>query len=210
MAAMLGSDSHAVEAAVLEAYRHALARALPPREQLARHWTTPHALSWLGLNVEGDGFTVAFAFGALKGPSLTLPGHVEHTGFFRLAPEVFPGVDTKVLNAGVQRLVPAQADGATRTFLGRVVSQLALGACALAFQAQPELLPMATAADFGVALPQRKDAAHLPARTPRMPAHAEARVTDALARMEPRLRERITALFAAPSETLLEALRVLG
>jgi hypothetical protein len=207
---MPGTDSLALEAAVLEAYRRALARTLPPREPLARHWTTPQALSWLGLNVEGDGFAVAFAFGVLKGPSLTPPGHVEHTGFFRLAPEVFPGVDSKVLNAAVQQLVPAAADGATRTFLGRVVSQLALGACALTLEAQRGQLPMATAADFVVALPQRKDAAHEPARTPRMPAHAQVRVAQALAGMEPRLSARIAALFAAPSDTLLEAMRGLG
>lgn len=207
MLAMPGSDSLALDAAVLAAYRHALGRALPPREPLARHWTTPHALSWLGLNVEGDGFSVAFAFGALKGPTLTPPGHVEHTGFFRLTPEVFPGVDSRVLNAAVQQLVPAGADGATRAFLGRVVSQLALGAAALALEEERAQLPMATAETFVVALPQRKDAAHEPARTPRMPGHAQARVAQALEQMEPRLRARVAQLFSAPADGLLEAMR---
>lgn len=188
--------------ALLEAYQKALNQALPPKERVARHWADPTRLTWLGLLSEQTRFQIAWSHGELKESS---GQQLETSGVFHLDDTVFPGVGADALSRQVLALVP-ESDGATTAFLIRVIAQFALAEVALTFEHE-RTFAIATDENFRVALALRADALTTPAHTPRMPKHAEARVTKALSEMEPLLAHTITALFAAPEPALLEAVR---
>jgi hypothetical protein len=198
------SGYEAFRAALLRACRCGLAQALPPRPAVARHWEDPTRLHWLGLFQEQGRFLLSWSFGQLRPPAGPLP----HTaGVFALVDAVFPGVDARGLVVQLSSLVPATSDGPTRAFLVRVVGQLALAEVAVALGQAPVDLGMPTGSDFAVALPVRPDALRTPAPTPRMPAHARARVEAALGDVEPALRQALERLLTAPEAELLEAVR---
>lgn len=192
--------------ALLDAYRIALAQAVPPKPQVARHWESAGSLTWLGLVPEQAAFHLAFSFGQLKGTPL-VPGEPHTAGVFRLAGSVFKGVDHERLARELHALVPASADGATRAFLQRVVAQVSCAEVALTLEQAPSLLPMAVSTGFTVAVPARPDALGEAAATPRMPPHAVERVSSALREMDEVLRARILQLFDAPETTLSAAVR---
>lgn len=193
---------------LLDAYRTALGLALPPRPQVARHWESASALTWLVLAPGDDAFHLALSFGRLKGAPPPQKGH-DTTGIFRLVPKVFPGVNDVELMRALSTLVPASADGATRAFLQRVAAQLGAAEVAVAFERNRGHVPFPTASDFAVHVPRRTDALYESAQTPRMPAHAEQRVRSALDAADDLLRVRVLSLFTAPQDELLDAVRSL-
>lgn len=201
---MTGAGPH-----VLAACRLALRAALPPKPQVARHWETPDALHWLALLPATDGFHLAYSLGRLRDVPVR-DGERHTSGLFRLSAAVFPGVDEAALRRAVADAVPADADGPTRAFLLRVVAQLAVADAAVELERAPESLPLPPAPGFTCHVPVRADALFEAAATPRLPGHAEARVRDALSRMDAPLATRVLALFDAPEATLLEAARHLG
>jgi hypothetical protein len=182
--------------ALRRSVQRALGQALPAKPRVARHWVDPSRLAWLGLLSEQTRFHLSWSLGTLVDAPVT----GRHTaGVFLLDDTVFPQVDAAGLTARLLALVPSDLDGATRAFLIRVTAQLALADLAHDFGA----LPLPTIDDFLITVPVRPDALDTPAPAPRMPAHAEQRVTQALARMP--LGPRILNIFAAPAPTLLEA-----
>jgi hypothetical protein len=189
-------------AALLAAYRRALAQVLPPGAAVARHWEDASRLHWLGLFQEQGRFQLSWSFGRLRPPA----GAEPHTaGVFSLVDPVFPGVEATRLAAMLVALAPAASDGPTRAFLTRVVGQLALAEVAAALWQAPASLGMPTAPNFTVALPVRADAPATPAPTPRVPPHARERVEAGLEALETPLRRSLERLFAAPEAELLLA-----
>jgi len=204
---MVDAAYPAFRAALLASCRRALAQALPPRPTVARHWEDASQLHWLGLFQEAGRYQLAWSFGRLR-PPVGPPPHT--AGVFWLVDPVFPGVDAPRLAAMLAALTPASADGPTRAFLARVLSQLALAEVAVALWQAPEALGMPTAPGFAVALPRRPDVLGEPAPTPRMPAHARERVTLALRALEPSVRQAVERLFEAPQAELLPAVLAWG
>lgn len=194
---------------LLAAYRTALAAALPPKPQVARHWETPDRLHWLALLPASDGFHLAYSLGRLRGTPLA-DGERHTSGLFRLSAAVFPGVDEAALLRGVGALVPGAADGATRAFLGRVVAQVLTAEVAVALEADAAGLPLAVADGFCCHVAARADALFQPAATPRLPGHAEERVRAALVEMDAALSARLLDVFASPRPDLLDAVRALA
>jgi hypothetical protein len=202
-------DFAALRGEVLGAYRSALAAALPPKPQVARHWETPGVLGWLALLSTAEGFHLSYSLGRLRDVPL-VPGQRHTSGLFRLSAAVFPRVDEGALWAAVVGQIPATADRAARDFLLPVVAALAVGEAALALEAAPGRLPLPVDAGFHCHLPLRADALFQAAPTPRLPEAKAERVQEALAVMEPDLVARLQSLFDAPEPSLLEALRRLG
>jgi hypothetical protein len=199
----------ALRSHVLAAYRAALAAALPPKPQVARHWETPDRLEWLALLPAIDGFHLAYSLGRLRGAPV-VEGERHTSGLFRLTGAVFKGVDEAALLRSVSALVPERADGATRAFLVRVVAQVTAAEVALALEAEAPALPMPAAAGFACHVAARADALFQPAATPRLPGHAQDRVRAALAEMDSSLSARVQALFDSPDAALVDAVRHLG
>jgi hypothetical protein len=188
-------------AEVERAYRAGLGHALPPKERVARHWEAVDRLVALWLLGTTEGFYLGYSLGALKG----VPFEAERppsAGLFRLEGRVFPAVDAAALQEGLTRLVPSEADGATRAFLRRVIMQLAVAETAETLGREVARLPLPVAPAFRVWVPVRADALYEDAPTPRLPAHAADRVRAAVAALDGALQARVERLFQATSATL--------
>lgn len=184
--------------AVAEALGAVLLRASKPSVRVARHWESTSRLVWFGACADHHLIQASWSFGSLRdGPPLP-PGERATVGTFALTKVTFPEVDELELRSLCDSLVPVGTDGATRVFLQRVASQLAVADYLLTL---PELI------GCEVSLFPRPDALFLPASTPRWPEHARERIAAALARMDPSFSARCERIWAAEPASLLDAVR---
>jgi hypothetical protein len=187
--------------AVAEAIGAVVTRASNPSVRVARHWESTSRITWFGACADHHLVQASWSFGALRdGPKLE-PGQRSTVGVFNVTKVAFPDVDDAKLHALCEGLVPAGTDGATRVFLQRVASQLAVADVLLTL---PELL------GCEVSLFARPDALDQPASTSRWPEHARERVAAALAAMDPALAARCERTWAAETPVLLDAVRALS
>jgi len=184
--------------AVGEALGAVVARASRPSPRVAQHWVSTSQLTWFGACADHHVVQASWSFGQLRDVLLREPGQRATVGTFALTQVAFPEVKEHQLRALCEGLVPQGTDGATRVFLMRVASQLAVADVLLTL---PELL------GCDVSLFLRPDALDKPALTPRSPAHAKDRVAAALAQMDPALAARCERLWTAEAPTLLDAVR---
>jgi hypothetical protein len=187
--------------AVAEAMGAVVARATRPSVRVARHWESTSRLTWFGACADHHLIQASWSFGSLRdGPPLP-PGQRATVGTFALTRVAFPDVDEASLRVLCEGLVPPGTDGATRVFLMRVASQLAVADLLLTL---PELV------GCEVSLFPRPDAIDQAASTPRWPEHARDRVAAALAGMDPAFAARCERTWAASPPALLDAVRTLA
>jgi hypothetical protein len=186
----------AFQQAVAQSVGQVIERALEPTVRVAQHWESTSKLAWFGAAADHHQQHVSWSFGRLRDVP-DVPGTRHHVGVFVLVKSTFPTLEDRELKRLVSELVPEGTDGATRVFLQRVASQLAVGDVLLTL---PERL------GCEVSLFARPDAVDTPASTSRWPARAKERVAAALAGMDPVLRARCEALWVSKSEVLLEAI----
>lgn len=184
--------------AVAEALGAVVARASRPSPRVAQHWVSTRQLTWFGACADHHLIQASWSFGQLRDAALREPGRRPTVGSFALTQATFPEVKEHQLRALCEGLVPQGTDGATRVFLMRVASQLAVADVLLTL---PELL------GCEVTLFLRPDALEKPVPTPRSPPHARERVAAALAGMDPPFAARCERLWAAEAATFLEAVR---
>lgn len=184
--------------AVGEALGAVVARASRPSPRVAQHWVNTRQLTWFGACADHHLVQASWSFGELRDALLREPGKRATVGTFAVTQATFPEVKEHQLRALCEGLVPAGTDGATRVFLMRVASQLAVADVLLTL---PELL------GCEVSLFLRPDALDKPVPTPRSPTHARDRVAAALAAMDPAFAARCERVFTAEPATLLEAVR---
>ena len=184
--------------AVAEAMGAVVVRASKPSVRVARHWLSATRVTWFGACADHHLIQASWSFGALReGPPLP-QGQRATVGTFALTKVTFPEVNELRLRELCDGLVPAGTDGATRVFLQRVASQLAVADVLLTL---PELL------GCEVSLFARPDALDQSASTSRWPEHARERVATALAAMDPSFAARCERIWVAEPTTLLEAVR---
>jgi hypothetical protein len=187
--------------AVAEMMGAVVVRATQPSARVARHWVSTSRLTWFGACADHHLIQASWSFGELRdGPPLLAPARAT-VGTFALTRITFPEVDELKLRALCEGMVPAGTDGATRVFLQRVASQLAVCDVLLTL---PELV------GCEVSLFARPDALDQPASTSRWPEHARERVAAALAAMDPSFAARCERTWTAEPPTLLDAVRALG
>jgi hypothetical protein len=187
--------------AVAEALGAVVARATKPSARVARHWVSTSKLTWFGACADHHLIQASWSFGELRdGPALP-PGERATVGTFALTRLTFPEVNELRLRELCDALVPAGTDGATRVFLQRVASQLAVADVLLTL---PELI------GCEASLFARPDALDQAASTPRWPEHARERVAAALAAMDPPFAARCERTWTAGPATLLEAVRLVS
>ncbi len=186
--------------AVAEAMNAVVARASKPSVRVARHWVSTSRVTWFGACADHHLIQASWSFGELRDGLPPAPGERATVGTFALTGATFPEVNETVMRSRCDGLIPAGTDGATRVFLQRVASQLAVADVLLTL---PELL------GCEVSLFARPDALQSSASTARWPEHARDRVTTALAAMDPAFSARCTRVFAAEPPTLLEAIKSL-
>jgi hypothetical protein len=175
-----------------------VSRAAQPSARVARHWKSTRCLTWFGACADHHLIQVSWSFGELlDGPPLLAPQRAT-VGTFALTRITFPEVDELKLRALCEGMVPVGTDGATRVFLQRVASQLAVCDVLLTL---PELV------GCEVSLFARPDALEQPASTARWPEHARDRVAAALAAMDPAFAKRCERTWTAEPRTLLDAVR---
>ena len=187
--------------AVAEAMNAVVARASKPSVRVARHWASTDRITWFGACADHHLIQASWSFGELRDGLPPAPGTRATVGTFALTAATFPEVNETLMRSLCDALVPVGTDGATRVFLQRVASQLAVCDVLLTL---PELLGCETS------LFARPDALHQSASTPRWPEHARDRVATALAAMDPAFSARCERTFAAAPVTLLEAVKSLG
>lgn len=184
--------------AVAEAMGAVVVRASKPSVRVARHWLSTSQVTWFGACTDHHLIQASWSFGTLRdGPPLP-PGQRATVGTFALTRVTFPDVNELELRELCDGLVPHGTDGATRVFLQRVASQLAVADVLLTL---PELL------GCEVSLFARPDALDQSASTPRWPEHARDRVAAALAAMDPAFAARCERTWTAEPPTLLDAVR---
>ena len=186
----------AFQASLAQSVGHIVERALTPSERVARHWESTEKLTWFGAGADHSKQHVSWSFGQLKGLPV-VEGQRHTVGVFHLTKAAFPGLDDQALREQLEALIPTATDGATRVFLQRVSSQLAMAEA---------LRGVAARVGCEVSLFARPDALDTPAATPRWPEHARDRVAAALAQMDDDLRLRLEALWGAEPKVLLDAL----
>lgn len=186
--------------AVAEAMSAVVTRASKPSVRVARHWESTSRVTWFGACADHHLIQASWSFGTLKDGLPLPPGKRATVGTFALTRGTFPEVNETQLRALCDGLVPQGTDGATRVFLQRVASQLAVCDVLLTL---PELL------GCEVSLFARPDALEQSASTPRWPEHARDRVAAALALMDPSFAGRCERTWAAELPTLLDAVRSL-
>ena len=184
--------------AVAEAMGAVVARASRPSARVARHWESTRRLTWFGACADHHLVQASWSFGTLREGPVLPPGQRATVGVFALTRLTFPDVDELKLRALCEGLVPVGTDGATRVFLQRVASQLAVCDVLLTL---PELV------GCEVSLFARPDALDQFASTPRWPEHARDRVAAALAAMDPAFAARCERTWTAAPPTLLDAVR---
>ena len=187
--------------AVGEAMGAVVARAVKPSVRVARHWESTSRLTWFGACADHHLIQCSWSFGTLRDGIPLAPGQRATVGTFALTRVTFPDVDELKLRALCDGLIPAGTDGATRVFLQRVASQLAVADLLLTL---PELI------GCEISLFARPDALDQSASTPRWPEHARERVATALAAMDPAFAARCERTWTAEPTTLLEAVRHLS
>lgn len=187
--------------AVAEAMGAVVARASRPAPRVAQHWLSTHQLTWFGACADHHVVQASWSFGELRDALLREPGRRATVGTFALTQAIFPEVKEHQLRGLCEGLIPQGTDGATRVFLMRVASQLAVADFLLTL---PDLL------GCDVSLFLRPDVLDKPAPTPRWPAHARDRVAAALAAMDPAFASRCERLWTAEAPVLLDALRSLS
>ena len=187
--------------AVAEAMSAVVVRATRPSVRVARHWVSTDKVTWFGACADHHLIQASWSFGALSGGLLPPPGQRATVGTFMLTRVTFPDVDEVKLRGLCDGMVPQGTDGATRVFLQRVASQLAVADLLLTL---PEVL------GCEVSLFARPDALDQSASTARWPEHARDRVAAALAQMDPSFAARCERTWAAEPATLLDAVRALS
>jgi hypothetical protein len=186
---------------VAEALSAVVVRATRPSARVARHWESTARITWFGACADHHLIQASWSFGALRdGPKLE-PGLRSTVGVFNVTRVTFPEVDDAKLHTLCEGLVPQGTDGATRVFLQRVASQLAVVDVLLTL---PELL------GCEVSLFARPDVLDQPASTSRWPEHARERVAAALAAMDPAFAARCERTWASQIPVLLDAVRSLS
>lgn len=187
--------------AVAQALGAVVERARKPSVRVARHWESTSRITWFGACADHHLIQTSWSFGSLRdGPPLPA-GQRATVGTFALTRVTFPDVDELTLRTLCEGLVPAGVDGATRVFLMRVASQLAVADLLLTL---PEVL------GCEVSLFARPDALDQAASTPRWPEPARDRVAAALSVMDPSFAGRCQRTWTAAPPTLLEAVRSLA
>ena len=184
--------------AVAEAMAAVVVRARKPSARVARHWVSAAQVTWFGACADHHLIQASWSFGTLRdGPALPA-GQRATVGTFALTKVTFSELNELRLRELCDGLVPTGTDGATRVFLQRVASQLAVADVLLTL---PELL------GCEVSLFARPDVLDQSASTSRWPEHARDRVAAALAAMDPALAARCERTWTAEPSTLLEAVR---
>lgn len=187
----------AVAASFWQALEVVADRAASPAERVARHWEDPSRLAWFAAAADHQALHATWSFGLLRGVPV-VAGERHTVGVFMVTAAAFPGVEEASLRAALEGLVPRGVDGATRVFLQRVASQLAVADALLRLERERGLEAFCFA---------RPDALHTAARTPRWPEHARERVAAALLQMDDGFRARCEATWAHPAPELLAAVR---
>lgn len=186
---------------VAQALGAVVTRAAQPSARVARHWLSTSRLTWFGACADHHLVQASWSYGELRDAPPSAPGQRATVGTFALTRAAFPDIDDVALYAACEALVPPAADGATRVFLQRVATQLAVADVLLTL---PELV------GCEVTLFARPDALDQSASTPRWPEHARDRVAAALAVMDPAFAARCERTWAAAPPTLLDAVRAVA
>lgn len=183
--------------AVAQALGVVVQKAAAPSPRVAQHWEFTSRLTWFGASANHHLIHASWSFGKLRGVP-EVAGQRVSVGVFALTGIAFPGVDELALRTRCEAMIPQGTDGATRVFLMRVASQLAVADLLLTL---PELV------GCEVSLFARPDAADQPASTSRWPEHARDRVAAALASMDPAFAARCERTWSAEAPDLLDAVR---